>query len=140
MAPGGNNRTNQHVSITLPQDIYRALEKERESLQMNRSAFYERALRAYLEVLDDEERERRDRLGAKVDKLAELVVTRADDLQTRLSQRTSDLAALSVQERRAAERIYALLEAQFAHALKLSYDEADEAAKSRIREERRSSG
>ncbi len=144
------------VTVSGPRDLIAAVDRECAARGIGRSQFTEEAWREKLALVDDEQRERRDRLSARVDKLAELVAVRTDRVEELLDARADEVSALILKRvgglvallqlnRQAVERVYALAEAEFPDDLGLLgdapldelYEEADAIGKKRIAAEER---
>lgn len=126
-----------HVTVTVPQDVHRAADAKVEALgYQSRSAFYEEALRAHLLRLDEEEGERLYGTAERLEGLAELIDQRTKRLAGIVDEEAERLVAVLMRNRRAAERVYALVEAQFGEAAAIGYEEANEVAGKRIATEK----
>jgi thymidine phosphorylase len=113
------------VTVSIPPDLYRAVEANRESRGMSRSAFVEEAIEFYVRHLREEDLERRLGISERLEDLADLVRAQADRLAT-----------LSMRDRYATERVYALVEAQFGDRAVLDREGAHRVAARRIERER----
>lgn len=107
--------------MTLPEDLLRALEVRRERENKHRSEVLEEAVRCWLAGRDAEELERRLGIAARLGDLEELVASLRGWIRD-----------LEVKNLHATERVYALLEAQFAHAPKITREQASRAAHERL--------
>ncbi|MEW6637668.1 MAG: ribbon-helix-helix protein, CopG family [Actinomycetota bacterium] len=122
------------VSVSLEEKLLVAVDRAAGERGMKRSEFVDAALREHLARLAERELEEQLGLAAKMDNLAELVDERADDLRELTLRRTNAAVGMSRHALRVAERIYAVLEAQFAANPKFSYEEAEETARRRVQE------
>lgn len=128
-------RTNAQVTVSIPWDVYRAVDREREGRNITRSTVFVEALRDYLARRDEAERERRDGLGEKIEELLELVKYQADRLSGEARNHADRQAGLTTRSRRAAERVYALLEAQMVEDEDGAYRAANDVAGKRLKAE-----
>lgn len=113
------------VTVSIPPDLYRAVEANRKSRGMSRSAFVEEAIEFYVRHLREEDLERRLGISERLEDLADLVRAQADRLAT-----------LSMRDRYATERVYALVEAQFGDRAVLDREGAQRVAARRIGREK----
>jgi Arc/MetJ-type ribon-helix-helix transcriptional regulator len=111
----------ERLHVTLPENLLRALEVRRQTEGMYRSEAIEEAVRLWLAEKDEEDLARREGLGAKLEDLEELVLT--------VRERLGDLAVRNLY---ASERVYALLEGQFSHNLRVSRQQTHRTANERI--------
>ena len=128
---------NARATVSIPADLLADADREAKARRLNRSEFVEAALRVYLAQLAEEELEGRLGLGRKVEDVAELVDTRTGDVARLVGKVSDQEKALIILAVQAAERVYALLEAQFSHNARLTFEEAQEMARRRVHEQRR---
>ena len=119
----------ERITASIPPDMYRLVETQRESRGVSRSAFVEEALEHYIRHLQEEDLERRVGMNERLGELEELVKAQADRLAT-----------LSLRDRSATERTYALIEGQFGDRAALDREGAHQVAVRRIGRERGTPG
>lgn len=114
-------RRKERLHLTLPEDLLRAVEVRREREGKHRSEVLEEAVALWLSGRDAEELERRLGIAAKLGDLEELVASLRGWIRD-----------LEIKNLYATERVYALLEAQFAHNPQASREQTNRAAHERI--------
>ena len=136
MAQARRERSNAQVTVSIPWDLHRAIDRHREGTKLTRSALVETAMREYLANADSAERERRDGLGEKIEEVLELVKHQADRISEEVQKSTERQVGLLVRDRRATERIYAMLESQVVPEDRdEAYNAANEMAGKRLKTE-----
>lgn len=121
----GERRETEHVTLTVPKDLFLAAERERAARGQTRSAFYTEGLASLLARLDEDEREQRDGVSGRFEYLAELVARGFEQLgelvegsteqDQRITKAQADrLANLLTLNWRATEMVYAMLKEQLA--------------------------
>lgn len=136
MTQARRERSNAQVTVSIPWDLYRAIDRHREGTKLTRSKLVETAVREYLENADSAERERRDGLGEKIEEVLELVKHQADRISEEAQRNTQRQVGLLMRDRRATERVYALLESWVPEEYQQeTYEGANEAAGKRLKRE-----
>lgn len=115
----------ERITASIPPEMYRLMETQRQSRGVSRSAFVEEALTHYIRYLNEEDLERRVGISDRLGELEELVKAQADRLAT-----------LTMRNRYATERTYALIEGQFGDRAVLDRGGAHQVAVRRIGRER----
>ena len=128
---------NARVTVSIPRELVARADRIAAERKMNRSELVEEALRAHLEGLAEEELEARLGLSRKLEVMTEQVDERAGEIAELVSKLSGQEKALTILAAQASERVWALLEAQFSHAMKISFEEAQEEARRRLNEHRR---
>lgn len=119
----------ERITASIPPEMYRLMETQRQSRGVSRSAFVEEALEHYIRHLNEEDLERRVGISNRFGELEELVKAQADRLGT-----------LEMRNRYATERTYALIEGQFGDRAALDREGAHQVAVRRIGRERGQQG